>query len=256
MSGRHPPLTIHRRLGHGAVLRHGRSAALPGHRDRSTGEPHLVRDDFIRPGPEASAEAPTVRGAGRRCSAWLTSPTCSSPTSSRRRGSSSSTPASPTPVRRDHPGAASAGGAHRARRRRHHPHARLAVHGPATGAPPQLVGHHRRRDRQRAVERAAGLPGPVRRRPGVAGFRRPRLRGSAGAGLAGRHLLAAGRAGRRRARLLPSRVRLPAPPRPAGTRAARVLRRRPEHPLAVLLRQSRGAQPGRRHSDARPRRPR
>ena len=124
-----------------------------------------------------------------------------------------------------------------------------AVHGPATGLPHAAGGDHRRRDRQRAVERAAGLPGPVRRRAGLPRFRRPGLRGGAGDGLAGRHLLAAGRPGRRRAGLLPARVRLPAPPRPAAARAARVRRRRPEHPLAVLLRQPRGAQPGRRHPD-------
>jgi len=50
-----PPLTIHRRLGHGAVLRHGRSAPYRAV-EISEGEPHLVRDDF-RAGPEESEPA-------------------------------------------------------------------------------------------------------------------------------------------------------------------------------------------------------
>jgi hypothetical protein len=45
VSGRHSPLTIHRRLGHGAVLRHGRSAPYRAI-EVGDGEPHLVRDDF------------------------------------------------------------------------------------------------------------------------------------------------------------------------------------------------------------------
>ena len=93
MSGRHPPLTIHRRLAHGAVLRHGRSAPYRAI-EIGAGEPHLVRDDFGCRARDAEAEPAVPAG---RCSAWFTSPTCSSPTSSRRRGSSSSTPASPTP---------------------------------------------------------------------------------------------------------------------------------------------------------------
>ena len=112
----------------------------------------------------AGAHPRTARAA--RCSAWSTSPTCSSPTSSRRPGSSSSTRnfadrryAEIIPVQR--------------------PQEALTVHavdatirtvsavrGPATGPAAAAGGHHRRRDRQRAVERAAGLPRPVRRRPG------------------------------------------------------------------------------------------
>ena len=50
MSGRHPPLTTDRRLGPGAILRHGASAAY-----RTVaiteGEPHIVRDDVGAPPP-------------------------------------------------------------------------------------------------------------------------------------------------------------------------------------------------------------
>ena len=59
MSGRHAPLTIHRRLGHGAVLRHGRSAPYRAI-EIGAGEPHLVRDDFGAAGaqdPEGSEAA-------------------------------------------------------------------------------------------------------------------------------------------------------------------------------------------------------
>ena len=55
MSGR-PPLTIHRRLGHGAVLRQGRSAPYRAV-EIGAGEPHLVRDDFRAAGPEGSEPA-------------------------------------------------------------------------------------------------------------------------------------------------------------------------------------------------------
>jgi hypothetical protein len=60
VSGRHPPLTIHRRLGHGAVLRHGGSAPYRAI-EIGAGEPHLVRDDF-KAGPE---EAGPANGPGR-----------------------------------------------------------------------------------------------------------------------------------------------------------------------------------------------
>jgi len=60
VSGRRPPLTIHRRLGHGAVLRHGRSAPYRAI-EIGAGEPHLVRDDF-KAGPE---EAGPANGPGR-----------------------------------------------------------------------------------------------------------------------------------------------------------------------------------------------
>jgi metallophosphoesterase (TIGR03767 family) len=60
VSGRRPPLTTHRRLELGAVLRSGRSA---GYRaiQIGAGEPHLIRDDFGAGGP-AEADAP---GSGR-----------------------------------------------------------------------------------------------------------------------------------------------------------------------------------------------
>ena len=45
VSGRHSPLTTHRRLGHGAVLRHGLSAPYRAV-EIGAGEPHLIRDDF------------------------------------------------------------------------------------------------------------------------------------------------------------------------------------------------------------------
>ncbi len=56
MSGWHPPLTTHRRLGAGAVLRRGASAPY-----RAVtvidGEPHLVREDFGTAGPGSRAAA-------------------------------------------------------------------------------------------------------------------------------------------------------------------------------------------------------
>ena len=55
MSGRRPPLTIHRRLAHGAVLRHGRSAAYRAI-EIGAGEPHVVRDDFGVTGPGSESE--------------------------------------------------------------------------------------------------------------------------------------------------------------------------------------------------------
>ena len=56
--GAHPPLTTHRRLGPGAVLRRGASAAYRAV-EITEGEPHLVRDDLGAPGPGLR------RGAGR-----------------------------------------------------------------------------------------------------------------------------------------------------------------------------------------------
>jgi metallophosphoesterase (TIGR03767 family) len=57
---RHPPLTTHRRLELGAVLRNGRSAAYRAV-EIGAGEPHVIRDDFGAAGP-VEAEAP---GSGR-----------------------------------------------------------------------------------------------------------------------------------------------------------------------------------------------
>ena len=50
----HPPLTTQRRLGLGAVLRHGRSAPYRAI-EIGEGEPHLVRDDFDAGGPPGAA---------------------------------------------------------------------------------------------------------------------------------------------------------------------------------------------------------
>ena len=58
MSGRHPPLTTHRRLGRGAVLRHGNSASYRAV-TISAGEPHLIRDEF------GAAGQPPAPGRGR-----------------------------------------------------------------------------------------------------------------------------------------------------------------------------------------------
>ena len=55
--GQHPPLTTHRRLEPGTVLRHGRSAAYRAI-EAAAGEPHVVRDDFGTAGADA-------QGSGR-----------------------------------------------------------------------------------------------------------------------------------------------------------------------------------------------
>jgi metallophosphoesterase (TIGR03767 family) len=60
VSGRHPPLTTHRRLERGAVLRSGRSAPYRAI-EISAGEPHLVRDDFVADEPMRA----DARGPGR-----------------------------------------------------------------------------------------------------------------------------------------------------------------------------------------------
>jgi metallophosphoesterase (TIGR03767 family) len=52
VSGRRPPLTTHRRLGTGAVLRGGASAPYRAI-EVIAGEPHIVRDDFAVPEPAA-----------------------------------------------------------------------------------------------------------------------------------------------------------------------------------------------------------
>ena len=61
MSGRHPPLTTHRRLGPGAVLRRGRSAPYRAV-EIGAGEPHLIRDDL---GVSGLAGKPFAAGRGR-----------------------------------------------------------------------------------------------------------------------------------------------------------------------------------------------
>ena len=58
MSGRHPPLTTHRRLGRGAVLRRGLSASYRAV-EMGEGEPHLIRDEL------GAAGAASARGPGR-----------------------------------------------------------------------------------------------------------------------------------------------------------------------------------------------
>jgi metallophosphoesterase (TIGR03767 family) len=58
--GRSPPLTTHRRLERGAVLRNGRSAPYRAV-EASAGEPHLIRDDF----GAARADGADARGSGR-----------------------------------------------------------------------------------------------------------------------------------------------------------------------------------------------
>jgi hypothetical protein len=64
VSGRHPPLTTHRRLGHGAVLRSGRSASYHAV-EIGAGEPHLIRDDFGAAGLLGGLGSESVRGPGR-----------------------------------------------------------------------------------------------------------------------------------------------------------------------------------------------
>ena len=61
MSGRHPPLTTHRRLGRGATLRSGLSAPYRAV-EIGAGEAHLIRDGF---GPAGLSGAESARGPGR-----------------------------------------------------------------------------------------------------------------------------------------------------------------------------------------------
>jgi metallophosphoesterase (TIGR03767 family) len=53
VSGSHPPLTTHRRLGRGVVLRRGLSAPYRAV-EVGVGEPHLIRDEFVAAGPESA----------------------------------------------------------------------------------------------------------------------------------------------------------------------------------------------------------
>ena len=151
-------------------------------------------------------------------------------------------------LRDDRAGPAAAGGAYGARRRRHDPDREPAGRRPGVRGAAAARRDHRGRDRQRAVERDAELPAPLRGRPRPARVRRTGVRGRAVAGLGRRHLLEARRGGAGRAGRLPCLVRLPRPPRAAGARAGVVRRRRPDGPVAGLLRQPRAAQPGRRAS--------
>jgi metallophosphoesterase (TIGR03767 family) len=64
VSGRHPPLTIHRRLGRGAVLRSGSSAAYRAV-EIIEGEPHLIRDEFDTARLSGGAGSDVARGPGR-----------------------------------------------------------------------------------------------------------------------------------------------------------------------------------------------
>jgi hypothetical protein len=70
MSGRHPLLTTHRRLRHGAVLRNGTTAPYRAI-EISPGEPHVIRDEF---GAAGMAGAESTRGSGRAllCLAHIT----------------------------------------------------------------------------------------------------------------------------------------------------------------------------------------
>jgi len=63
VSGRRPPLTTHRRLELGAVLRSGRSAAYRAIQI-GAGEPHLIRDDFGAARPTEAGEGGSGRPLG------------------------------------------------------------------------------------------------------------------------------------------------------------------------------------------------
>jgi hypothetical protein len=64
VSGRHPSLTTHRRLGPGAVLRSGLSAPYRAV-EIGAGEPHLIRDDFGAAGLLGGPGSEPARGPGR-----------------------------------------------------------------------------------------------------------------------------------------------------------------------------------------------
>jgi metallophosphoesterase (TIGR03767 family) len=64
VSGHHPPLTTHRRLGRGAVLRRGNSAAYRAV-EIGAGEPHLIRDELSAAGHPGPPGAVGSVGSGR-----------------------------------------------------------------------------------------------------------------------------------------------------------------------------------------------
>ena len=248
----HPaPTTVDRRLGAGPAVRHGTQG---DYREVAVvdGEPHSVRAELalgaagpdgvdIRRSPSgpppAAGPRPHHRPAARR---RAVADAVRVPQQGVRRPS----------LRDDRAGPAAAGGAHGARRRRHDPDREPAGRRPGVRCAAPARRDHRRRDRQRAVERDAELPAPLRGRPRPARVRRTGVRGRAVPALGRRHLLEARRGGAGRAGRLPCLVRLPRPPRTAGARAGVVRRRRPDGAVAGLLRQPRAAQPGRRHRDA------
>jgi metallophosphoesterase (TIGR03767 family) len=64
VSGRHPPLTTHRRLVHGAVLRRGLSGSYRAV-EIVEGEPHLVRHELGPAGLSAGTRSESAPGAGQ-----------------------------------------------------------------------------------------------------------------------------------------------------------------------------------------------
>jgi metallophosphoesterase (TIGR03767 family) len=72
VSGWHPPLTTHRRLGPGGVIRHGLSGSYRAVQI-GAGEPHLVRDDLgAGPDPASGGEAPPDPGRALLCLVHIT----------------------------------------------------------------------------------------------------------------------------------------------------------------------------------------
>ena len=139
-----PPLTIHRRLAHGAVLRHGRSAAYRAI-EIGAGEPHVVRDDFA-PWRVAGPGSESARDPGRAlaCLVHITDlqlADVQSPTRFEFLNANFADPryAEIIPVQRPQEALTA-----------HAVDATLrtlgSVHGPATGLPGAAGGHHRRRD--------------------------------------------------------------------------------------------------------------
>ena len=225
----------------------GSQRAVPGRRDHR-------RASRIWCATTSRARPPGPRGpaAARRCCAWCTSPTCSWPTSSHRPGSSSSTATSPTP--------GTPRSCRCSARRRRSPRTRSTprcapstrLRGPATGAPPELaVTTGDAIDNAQWNEMQAflalfdgGLVRPGSGAPGYAGvqsldwpddvFWKPDGAGPDGADIFRREFGFPHHPG-----LLQRAMR--------EFSAAGL-----EHALAVLLRQPRGPQPGRRGGDPGP----